>query len=434
MPSFDVVAGFDTAELNAAIATFYHTVYPNLLKNEINIGELGIASVGFDVKAPPTAELVPSLAARAHIEGLLAAPTGQLAPVAEAPPETRTAIIDAAAQATFSLSIPQLELTINYTDGNPPTVIEAAATVELGIGTETSSGHNFLTLIAIAGSVSIPADPDLAAIINNGAINTLLDYLNTQVLTPLTIPALQYNSLTVSVPVPVVQEGYALAFSALGLAPPDIPGPVAWPHNTLFFAADGALLTAAANTVLPIGPSDSFNWTIVSGSVGATVGPVDPGGVTINGDGSLNARVPCNAEAELTVDLPWPLPNITFGASATVNLAATATASVNAGELSFTLDSIAPPTFDFTFDGLPSWISEFLGLDALADALGAVLAPLITQIVKGLTFPVLSIPSEEITLNGSTYTLSVSQVNISAIQGPQGELLLVTCQPTFVAG
>jgi hypothetical protein len=57
MPSFDVVAGFDTAELNAAIATFYHTVYPNLLKNEINIGELGIASVGFDVKAPPTAEL-----------------------------------------------------------------------------------------------------------------------------------------------------------------------------------------------------------------------------------------------------------------------------------------------------------------------------------------------------------------------------------------
>jgi len=59
----------------------------------------------------------------------------------------------------------------------------------------------------------------------------------------------------------------------------------------------------------------------------------------------------------------------------------------------------------------------------------AGVAPLITQIVKSLTFPVLSIPSEEITLNGSTYTLSVSQVNISAIQGPQEELLTKVRSP-----
>lgn len=435
MPSFDIVAGFDAAELNAAIKTFYDAVYPNLLKGAVKVNELGIASVEFDVKAPPTAELVPSPTASAHIQQLLAKPSGELARFADVPPSTRAAIIDAAAQASFSLSIPQLELTISYTDGNTPTVIEASATVEVGIGTETdSSGHNFLTLTAITGSVAIPADPDLADVINNGAISYLLDYLNTNVLKPLSIPALQYRSLTVSLPEPVIQQGFALAFSALGLTPPNIPGPFAWPHNTLFFGADAALLVAAANTQLPVGPSAGFNWTIVSGTIGATLGPVNSGGVTINGDGSLGLQIPANAEAQLTVNLPWPLPNITFGGSATANLGATATASVNAGELSITIDSIAPPTFQFTWDGLPDWVAALIGLDALADAIGAVLAPLITQILRNITFPVLAIPSEQVTLNGTTYTLSVSEVKISATQGPQGELLLVTCQPTFAAG
>lgn len=435
MPAFDVVIGMDNAEMNTAIATFYNAVYPNLLKGNIAIGELGIASVEFDVKAPPTANLQPSAAARTHIEQLLAAPAGRLAPMADAVSETRAAIVDAAAEATFSLSIPQLELTIEYTDGNPSTVIEASATVEVGIGTETNSGSNFLTLNAISASVSIPRDPDLAEVINNGPISYLLDYLNTNVLTPLALPALQYRSLTVSLPVPVIQQGDVLAFSALGLTPPDIPAPFGWPSNTLFFGADAALLVAAANTQLPIGPTDSFSWTIISGSVGATVGPVAPGGVTINGDGSVNAQVPANAEAQLTVDLPWPLPNVTFGASATVNLGATATASVDAtGELSITIDSVDAPTFNFTWDGLPDWVTGFFGLDALADALGAVLAPLITAVVKGMTFPVLSIPSEEVNLNGTNYKLSISQVNISATQGPAGELLLVTCQPTFAPG
>jgi hypothetical protein len=432
MPSFDIVAGFDTAELNAALVTFYNAVYPNLLTGEVKVNELGIESVGFNVTAPPTAQLLPSAAVRAHLEQLVAAPAGKLAILADAPPDALAAITDAAAQASFSLSIPQLELTVNYTDGSTPTVIEASATVEMEIGTDTdSSGQNFLTLTAVTGSVSIPDDPALADIINNGAISYLLDYLNTNVLTPLSIPALQYRSLAVSLPTPVIQQGYALAFSALGFLPPSIPGPFAWPHNTLFFGADAALLVAAANTQLPIGPTDSFSWGILKGSIGATVGPVNPGGVTINGDGSLTVQIPANAEAQLSAKL-WLLGTISIGGSATANLAATATPSVTAGELSITIDSIAPPTFQFTFDGVPGFLSG--ALDALADAIGDALTPLISDAVQGLSFPVMSIPSQQVTLNGSTYTLSISQENISAIQGPLAELLLVTCQPTFTAG
>jgi 4-hydroxy-tetrahydrodipicolinate synthase len=64
----------------------------------------------------------------------------------------------------------------------------------------------------------------------------------------------------------------------------------------------------------------------------------------------------------------------------------------------------------------------------------AALAPLVTLYLKGKSFSVVTIPSENITLAGTAYKISVSQVNVASIQGPNGRLLLVTFQPTFGRG
>src|ERR1700733_3551255 len=129
MPAFDIVAGLDTTELNAVIAQFYQTLYPNLLTDVIAINDLGIATVKIDVKAPPTASLTP-----APLAELMAAQTGQLARVLTLPAETQATLIGAAAAATFTLNAPQVAITISYESGQPSTVLEASATLEVTVG------------------------------------------------------------------------------------------------------------------------------------------------------------------------------------------------------------------------------------------------------------------------------------------------------------
>jgi hypothetical protein len=432
--AYDAVVGLDNATLDAELAAFYQSVYPNLLRSQVDVGADGIASLGFDVQAAPTANLTPSSAARAHVEQLLAAPTTELAAVGGLPHDARAALVDAAVGATFDLTAAQVQLTINYSSGAQPTVIDAGVSVSVSVQTGTdASGQNYLTLQAVTGSVSIPSDPALEAILNNAAMPALLAYLDANLLTPFQVPALQYQSLTLSMPVPAVQNGYLLAFSALGATQPDVPDPGAWPTGTVFIGTDAAVLVAAANTVLPIGPSSGFSWEIISGTASATVGPVGEGGVTVNGDGSISVQVPCNAEAQLTVHTPWPFPNFSFGPSATVVLAATATPAVVGGELQITLNSIDSPSFDFSWGDIPGWVAFILDplLDGLGDALGAILAPLVTQAVSGLTFSVVTVPSFNVSLGGSSYTLALAQATTAGGQGPQGALLLVEGQPSF---
>jgi hypothetical protein len=435
MPPYDIVAGLDNPTLDRMLAMFYEAVYPNLLKGRIEVGAVGISSVDFDIHAAPTARLAPSAAARAHVERLIAARTAGLEALADAPPATRTATVDAATGASFDLTAPQMRLTVTYSAG-PPTVVDTALSAAAVVTTGTDpSGRNHLTLHIVTATVSIPGNPSVEEVLNQWVMPLMASYLDSTVLAPFTIPALQYGPLTLSMPAPTVQEGYLLAFSALGTTQPDIPGPHAWPQQAVFLGSDPAALVAAANVLFPIGPSRTFDWEIISGMVGATVGPVGPGGVSVNRDGSLSAQLPCQAEAQLTVHTPWPLPDFTFGPSATATVSATATPQVVGGELRITFGSLAPPTFTFSWGNLPGWIDWILGplLSGLGDALGAALAALLDVALHGVTFPVMSVPSVKVALGGTSYRLSIAQASTSAGDGPQGPLLLVTGEPSFTA-
>lgn len=87
---------------------------------------------------------------------------------------------------------------------------------------------------------------------------------------------------------PAVQSGDLVVYTALGKTSPDIPTPFSkWPKG-VFVAVDAALISAAANAAIKqiAMPHAGFNWTVFSGGVGATLGPVT--GVNIIDDNSGN--------------------------------------------------------------------------------------------------------------------------------------------------
>jgi hypothetical protein len=436
MPQFDIVAGLDNATLNNYLAQVYNTINtadPGLLQYQASttdVTEFGsvTTTVVFEVQGAPTANLTPSAAAQAHVAQLLANPPAELAAVQGLPPETLTNIASAAAAAAFDVTVP---VGVMFLEGStdPGTL---TLTVQVQTGT-TASGQNYLALQALTGSLSVPGGVQGLVDVANAVLPLLLDYVNENILSPFQIPALQYKSLTVSMPVPVVQDGFLLAVSALGSAQPDAPGQATWPGGTLFVGVDPAVLVAAANTVLPVGPSTGFNWDIISGSASATVQQLGAGAVTVNDDGSLTVQVVCNAEAQLTVETPWPLPNFSFGPSATATVTATATAAVVNGELQVTIDSADPPSFDFSWGDIPGWVEWVVSpvLDGLGDALGGVLVPMAADVLSNFTFNVYALPSFQVSLGGASYDIALAQANTSGCQGPQGELLLVDAQATF---
>jgi hypothetical protein len=432
MPTYDVVAGFDNATFNTEISKFYTAVYPNVFKGEINVGEVGIASIIFDLQAAPTASLTPSAAIRVLIERTLDDPSATNE-FAAAPAEQRDAIVAAATAATFDVAADSIALTVVMTDGKQdPTTGSLSVGVSVSTGT-TSSGANYLTLQALTATVSIPSNPLLADLLNNPDVMSkyILPAVNSA-LSPFTIPALSYSSLTLSMPVPAVQSGYLLAFAALGTTQPDVPAPSSWPSGTVFIGTDPAALVAAANTELPISKNTSFGWGPFDGGASTSVGPIGDGGISVNADGSLTVVLPCQASAGLTIHTPEPFPNVNIDPSASATITATASACVVNGELEISVVSFGQPSFSFDW-GIPSWIAWFVDpfLDGLGDALGAVIAPLISDLLSGKTFSVTSIPSVNITISGASYSLSLANATTAAWSGPNGPLLLVEGEPTF---
>ena len=430
MAEFDVAAGIYESALNAMLPQVYHALYPDFLKDNIKVNEVGISSVDFDIQAPPTVSMVPSEDAKSHIvaalETLYSAQQAKEGAKALTIAD-KSAVRAMASSATFSANVPKIALTINYENGSAPTKIQSASLVAHAT---ISVEDDDLTVKILSANINIPNNSTLTQLLNNALVPLLIVYLNKNILSPIKIPHLGYKSLQLSAPLPVVQQSYFTAFSSLGSTPPAIPDPLPWPKEGVYIAVDIPTLEAAAGLFFPLGPQENFNWDIFSGHVGATVNL--PTISSINDDGSISASIQANASCQLTIHTPSPLPNISIGPSATATLAVTLYPSIEDGELKVAITNI--PTFSFSFDwGIPSWIGWlFYPLEAgLAAALNAVLGPLISDALKNLGITILQIPVIRIDFGGGkTITIAIDQAKPSELQG----LLVVAAQATVSPG
>ena len=237
------------------------------------------------------------------------------------------------------------------------------------------------------------------------------------------MPAIQYESLKVSLPVLSVSGSDVVAYSALGSTQPPVPASASWPSGCVFAATDAAALTQAAGIPFPLGPEASFDWDIVSGKVEAQVhAPTD---LSVNADGSLSASIVADALAQLTLHMPDPFPNVSFGPKAQATLAVTFQPSVVANEVRLAIEGVPIP--DFSFDwGLPGWVNwVFDPIEAgLAAALNKVLGPLIGKALTFPPIPVFSLPTVKIPIGGKSVEITLDQAKTSA----EGDMLVVEAQ------
>ena len=419
--NYDIVAGMDNATLNKIISQVYKAVYPSLFKSTIDVNTMGIKSVTFDINAAPIVSIKPTLDTKKYLQESLKTFKSSTVIVS---PAYSAKLIKLAAAATFEITAPSVGLTINYPTGNPIST-NATLRIAVNIQTSTTGGKNIFTVKIISASINLnPSEPVLESLLNQAFIPYLIPYLNTNILNPIIIPALQFSSIQVSLPVPVVQLPFLTTYAALGTVQPDIPAPSTWPANCIFVGVDSNVLLKAAAIPFPLGPEANFDWNIISGKVGAQVHAPSP--IKINADGSISTSIMADVVAQLTLHTPWPLPNVSFGPRASASISATLKPQVVNGQLSLILQGISVPTFSFDW-GIPSYIGWlFYPLQAgLSLALNAILGPLISNVLKLIPpIPIYTLPAIPITLGSKTIHININQATTSSINS----LLVISAQ------
>ena len=422
MAKFDVAAGIYESALNAMVPQVYNAIYPTFLKDSISINQVGISTVDFDIQGPPTVSLEPSKEAKTHIT---TAVNTILEGKKTIKASYKSALHSLSSSATCSVNISKLALTVNYASGASPTKIPASSLVAHATVSVDSSDSDLILKI-LSGVINVRDNPAMTDLLNKALVPFLIVYLNENILRAIKIPPIGYKSLKLSAPLPVVQQSYFTAFSALGSSPSAIPAPLPWPKDGVFIAVDIPTLNAAVSLIFPLGPQESFSWDIFSGQVGATVNL--PAIESINNDGTISISIEANALCQLTMKAPWPFHDVSFGPKATVKFAGSLYPSVESGKLKVAFGNI--PSFSFSFDwGIPSsfnWL--FAPLEAgLAAALNGILGPLISDTLKSLGIPIIDIPTIPINLDGGKkITIALDQAKTTGLQG----MLVVTAQAT----
>jgi hypothetical protein len=417
---FDVAAGMDNPMLNALVAQLYKALYPSVFSYTLDTGELGkpfdISTIKFDISKTPTVTLGTTQDARAFWDAHLNVEP-EILKLGAIPSAQRDLILDKLESISVGYAIPAMSLIINHISGKPPlTVATASATGFASIGTAVDKGQNVLTITITSVTVTVTGDPTLSDILNKCFAPLLLLYLNATLLSHIIIPALQYGTLQISMPVPVVAAGNLIAYSALGTAQPTPPTqPPAVPANCVFGLTDTKVLQAAAGIPFPLGDKESFDWEgIVSGQVGAQV--LGPTVKSINSDGSLSITDTAYAVCQLTLHTPWPFPDVSFGPSATATLSATAKPSVNRGQIQIVIESVSIPSFDFNW-GIPDWIDWFFSPIeyALGLALNAVLSPLISAIISQFTITIMTFPTISFTILDKNINVNIQNARTGCV-------------------
>ena len=423
MDGFDVAAGIYESALNSILRKVYDALHCTLLKGSINVNELGITSVDFDIETSPTVSLQPSDEAKQHIKT-------EIEKITTGP--EMSSLHEAASWATFSAKASDIAFTIHYENDSPPTTISRVSLVAYFSST-VDGADSELTFTILCATITVPENPVLTELLNLAVVPYLVKYLNTKIVHQIQIPPIAFKSLHISTPLPVVQQSFFIAFSFLGSTPSTMPSPLpwpAWPKNGPFVAVDIPVIEAASKSIFPLKPKDDFSWEIFSGHVGATLNP--PKIANISNDGSISASIEANASCQLKIKTPWRLPDITIGLSATCELSSTLRPVVEKRKLKVVLESFEHPTFSFDW-GIPYWLNYiFLPLEAgLAAALNDILSRLIRVSLDNQEFSVYSIPAINIPVAGDT----MIEIDIDKAEpsGLDGSMLVVTAVETIIS-
>jgi hypothetical protein len=335
----------------------------------------------------------------------------------------------------FTIKVPKISFTLNYSQDNavhnPPTILpNVSLAVGAVVGVETSKNPPTIQVQG-ASAVADTGNPVLNGILNEAVVPFVLALLNKQLLAPMNIPTLSFDNITVAAPSLAIQNGFLLAYTAVGNVSPSIPPPnSAWPTDGVFAAVDATIIAAAGSAAIAaIGRiGQSFDTGPFTGNVTVNLGSLS--GVKVNRNGTLSATLGFSAGAGITWHTPNWLPNISFSASASGSIAATLGASVSGGSLVVTihsLDKIDISSFDF--EGIP--IGGIPGVSDLENWLiNQMIKPIINRALSGMSFKVYQIPPIHIPI-GSGLTITLPTVGTQELDDVGKAFLVAHGQPVI---
>jgi hypothetical protein len=141
------------------------------------------------------------------------------------------------------------------------------------------------------------------------------------------------------------------------------------------------------------------------------------------------SKVKVGANFNITFHTVGPLPNFSWSPSATATVSADAGVNEVNREIVVTFESVDTPSFSFDW-GFLDWADKLLDplLNGLADALGAIIAPIVTDVLKGHKFSVLQVPAIPV----QDYDIVLDNVQTAYASVNQKSLLLIEGIPNIV--
>jgi hypothetical protein len=411
---YNIVSGFDSHALNLVASSIYHGCYPQIFSGSLPIDVGGLLSVGYNMAQAPVFNLEPDSALRGRLRGaalLQLAAHDDAAQLAE----------HLADGASVTATIQDLRLHVQLQGQEPA---EVTATLTIGAGIQARADHS-LGLHLTLGVLDIPGQPVLEGLLKQFFVPALLAVLNREVLDRISIPAIEFAGIRLTMPAIATHYPFALASST---RLPDLPTPPpegGWPAQVVFAGVDAALLEEVGASVLnSIAPRDDwgFDYGVVTAkaqygvSFGALQFDIRPGSGNRYGV-KIQAHAGAGISGRATI-FPYSI-----GARAQGTVGATASIRVDSeGDVMLKLESVGPVDLDWDFDGA-GLAGKFLG--AMLSAFTSMVASVVGKFLSGREFKVFSVPDIDATIAGKKFEIKLNQLKLDSMADKHGKPLVL---------
>lgn len=253
----------------------------------------------------------------------------------------------------------------------------------------------------------------------------LVASLNSTLLAPIQIPALQYPwMLEIGTPLLAMEAQFLTSYSKLGQGEPQPPPAQNWPTDGFFVGVDVAVLEAAMNlaVLFPLTPSINFIWEYATGQASALLLPPI---VTVNNDGSVNAAFVTQVSCKCNLTSSW-LSKLSFSPTATATVNLTLWPTMINSQMCLVIKTPSIPTFDFDWNFPFNWL-EGMSLvfdleQKIAVGLNAELWRLIGKTLEFAPITVFTAPTVSCTML-STYNIDIAITQMTP-SNRNGQLML----------
>ncbi len=408
--NYNLFTSVSNIQLNSFIKQVYNKIYPDLFNKTFNINKFKIATVEIDIQSSPIINSTHNkIVLEEHVQYII---DNELCSYREVlSHDNKHLFVDYLSGKTLELLSSSVLFTINHTNGE---VKKYQGSLSIIIQIKPSiQGSNEIGFIISSTKFAIEDNP-----ICSIGLSILIDIYNkcftNNILSEIRIPQLSFDSIKISQPTPLIEDGGIVVYSNIN----SVISPIHPSPSQLYFPRNSASICLTAQSLvdvfddvigLPKGPMKQFDWEIISGQCGAQISK--PTNLSINSDGSITMDIEAEALAQLSVDTHIPcVGRVGFGPKAFASIKVTLKPEISNGKLFMACPKFPIPYFDFSW-GIPEVAKIILDplLEGLKIALNKIIAPIISDLFSIPSLYILTLPNISFIINNQDFKININE-------------------------